>query len=181
MYFLENSVIGLRVLELNDIKSGYGRWFQDEQVCRFNSHHRFPYTEEDLADYIRSAQNQKQMVFAMELLELKKHIGNISLQDIDYVNRSAEIAYIIGEKEYWGKGYAQQASILLLDHAFYQLGLERVSFGTSEENTAMQRLGDKLGFVKEGVKRKAFYKNGRFCDIYEYGLLKEDWMHEKMH
>lgn len=176
MYFLKNDIIGLRTLQETDVKGNYGKWFNDAEVCHYNSHHCFPCGENELLEYIKNIYNNKNtIVFAIEVIGLSNHIGNISLQNIDFINRSAEIAFIIGEKEYWGKGYAKQAAELLIDHAFAQLGMERIYFGTSEENHAMQRLGEKLAFVKEGVRRKALFKNGHFCDIYEYGLLRQEW------
>lgn len=181
MYFLEDNHIGLRTLEDNDVNGNYFNWFNDQEVCRYNSHHRFPMTTNDLAEYIkRSSSKINEIVLAVELKENKTHIGNISLQKINYIDRSAEIAFMMGEKQYWGKGYGSKAASLLISHGFEQLGLQRIYFGTSQENVGMQKIGEKLNFKQEGVRRKALYKNGTFWDIYEYGLLREEWNYKNV-
>ena len=176
MYFLENEKIGLRPLEEQDVEGNYSKWLNDKEVCKYNSHHRYPSSKDELKSYIqRTKGNSSLLVFAIEDKKEKKHIGNISLQNIDFINRCAEIAFLIGEKDYWKKGYAKTAAILLINHGFEQLGLLRIYFGTSSENMGMQGLGERLGFQKEGRRRKALYKNNQFWDIVEYGLLKEEW------
>lgn len=175
MYFLENCKIGLRALEENDVNGEYPNWFNDQEVCKYNSHHRYVMTKNEVIEYAKNCNSKDAIVLAVELKDTKTHIGNISLQNIHYIDRSAEIAFLMGEKEYWGKGYATEAARLLINHAFDQLGLQRIYFGTSENNIGMQKIGEKLNFKREGVRRKAIYKNGAFFDIYEYGLLREEW------
>ena len=176
MYFLENEKVGLRPLSEQDVNGNYSKWLNDKEVCNYNSHHRYPYSKDELRSYVEKTKgNSSMIVFAIEDKEEKKHIGNISLQGIDFINRQAEIAFLIGEKQYWNKGYAKASAILLINHAFEQLGLLRIYFGTSSENKGMQGLGERLGFQKEGQRRKALYKNNQFVDIFEYGLLKEEW------
>ena len=81
---------------------------------------------------------------------------------------------MFGEKKFWGKGYATQASQILLKRAFDELGLHRIYFGTHIQNIRMQRLGEKLGFQKEGVFKDAQYKNGKYNDVIQYALIKEN-------
>lgn len=176
MYFLENDNIGLRNLEEKDVAGSYADWFNDGEVCAYNSHHRYPMTRNRLLEYVKCANGDSStIVFAVEEKKESRHIGNISLQQIDYLNRQAEIAFMFGERKFQGRGYATQAAELLITHAFLELGLNRIYFGTSEENIGMQKVGEKLNFVRGGIKRKALYKHGRFVDIYEYDLLREEW------
>lgn len=176
MYFLEGKRIGLRALVEADTDGNYQNWFHDSDVCMYNSHHRYVMSRRELLEYCRKSQEIKDaVILAVELKETKVHIGNIALQRIHYIDRSAEIAFIFGEKEYWKQGYATEAAAMLIDHAFGQLGLQRIYFGTAKENAGMQRLGEKLCFQREGIRRNAFYKNGAFHDIYEYGLLRQEW------
>lgn len=180
MYFLENEQIGLRYLSEQDVEGAYVDWFNDIEVCKYNAHHRFPMTRTMLLDFVKSSNiDRNSMVFAVDKKKDSRHIGNISLQQIDYLNRQAEIAFMFGDKGSRGKGYATQAAVLMIDHAFMELGMNRIYFGTSEENIAMQKVGEKLNFHYGGVKRKALYKHGKFVDIYEYDLLREEWMLSK--
>ena len=47
----------------------------------------------------------------------------------------------------------------------------------------MKRLAISLGMEKEGVRREAVYKDGKYLDIIEYGVLRRDyetkWFHDE--
>ena len=170
--FLEGKRIYLRPLEEKDLKDNYVSWLNDEQVNKYNSHHVFPYSLEEGLDYIKKSQKDKDiLVLAIVTKQGDMHIGNISLQKIDYINRSAEFAILIGEKKYWHKGYSKEASSLVLLHGFKTLGLSRIYCGTSSKNFSMQKLALSLRMTLEGRRRKALFRNGQLVDILEYGIL----------
>lgn len=174
-FFLKTEHCGLRLLNDNDVEGNYHNWFNDCEVCLYNSHYRFPKTKSELVEYIHEVNRDRHnLVFAIIELESNMHIGNISLQEINYIDRGAELAFMIGEKEYWGKGYAAEVAEVLIKHAFYRLNLHRLYCGTVDNNIRMQKLAEKLGFVQEGVRRQALFKNGSYHDIIEYGKLREE-------
>ncbi len=173
--FLIGAKIYLRTIEESDITVTYQSWFNDPEVCRFNDHHRFPMYLEQMRDYFASViQTRENLVLAIIDKETEKHLGNISLQSIDKVNRSAEFAIIIGDKEAWGKGVGEEAGKLIIVHGFKELNLHRIVCGTSSANMGMQKLALKLGFVEEGRRREAIFKDGKYHDIVEYGMLVEE-------
>ena len=96
----------------------------------------------------------------------------MSLQRIDWINRNAEFAIILGEREFWRKGIGVEAGGLIIRHGFNELGLIRIYCGTSERNAGMKKLALKLGMKEEGRRKKAIYKEGNYLDILEYGILK---------
>lgn len=166
--------IYLKKLSQEELNGNYINWLNDKEVCEFNSHGDTEYTKEMAIAFINSIQNDDtKEVYAVYLKENDLHIGNISLQQIDRKNNSAEIAYLFGEKAYWGKGYAREASELILKRAFEKLNLHRLYFGTHINNIRMQNLGKKLGFQKEGILKDAQLKNGKYNDIILYGRLKK--------
>lgn len=174
--FIAGKRIFLRPLELSDIEKGYLKWFDNEEICQFNSHHRYPMSLESLTSYVNNVNDdRKVIVLAIITKDGNEHIGNISIQNIDYINSHGEFAIIIGEKSAWGKGYSKEAGRLIIEHVFNQLNLKRIYCGTSEYNFGMQKLAESLGFVKEGVRRKHLYKNGIYNDVFLYGLLVEEW------
>jgi RimJ/RimL family protein N-acetyltransferase len=115
-----------------------------------------------------------QLVLAMVLRENDQHFGNIALTHIDTVRRSAEFAILVGEKNFWSKGYGEEAGRLLLDHGFFTLNLHRICCGTFSTNVGMQRLAEKLGMQLEGRRREAAFKDNQWLDILEYGVLREE-------
>lgn len=179
-YFLIGKNVGLRKLLVQDINGSYKEWLNDSEVCKYNSHGRFPVSPEQLQEYIEAnSLGNSNLILAIIDLSTEKHIGNISLQNINYIDRNAEIAYLLGDKEYWGKGRARESSELLIYHGFFQLNLERIYCGTSEENKPMICLAERLGFMQEGIRRNAIYNNGTYHNIIEYGLLKSEYHMEK--
>eukprot|EP01031_Cornospumella_fuschlensis_P002870 gene2870-3590_t len=97
-------MILLRPLAVTDVEGNYRHWFNDPEVNRFNSHGRFPMTPERLGKYVADAElNPNLLVLAVQLKEVGTHVGNISLQGINWIDRNAEIAFILGEMSFQGR------------------------------------------------------------------------------
>ena len=174
--FLVGDKIYLRALVAADAAGPYATWFNDEEVCRGNSHHVFPYTQDAASSYIEYAIGTRDaLVLAIVPKEDHQHIGNIALQKIHPIYHSAEFSIVIGDKSAWGKGYGKEAGRLLCDHGFQTMNLHRIHCGTFSNNKAMQRLAAYLGMKQEGVRREAAFKDGRYLDIIEYGVLKDEY------
>lgn len=174
--FLIGEKIYLRTIEAGDLTESYAQWFNDEEVCRFNSHHRFPNYGQNMSEYYENTiKSRNNLVLAIIDKITDQHIGNVSLQDIDDVNRSAELAIIIGDKDFWDKGVGKEACQLVIDHGFNDLNLHRIYCGTSDENIGMQKLAVKLGFQQEGSAREALFKNGAYRHILNFGLLAHEY------
>ncbi len=174
--FLLGKNIYLRALTEEDCDGPYPGWFNDADVCKGNSHHVFPYSTPAARTYVRQVNNRKdKLVLAIVRSKDNAHIGNIALDSIDFVNRTAELTIIIGDKSCWKKGYSKEAAKLICDHGFLSLNLNRIACGTFENNIGMQKLAEYLGMVKEGVRRKAVYKSGHYLDVVEYGVLRSEY------
>ena len=102
--FLVGKKVYLRVLTESDSEGSYPTWFNDADVCRWNSHHIFPYTLEDAHAYIQQVSgDHHRLVLAAVRSKDDVHIGNIALDRINYINRTAELTIVIGDKTCWGK------------------------------------------------------------------------------
>lgn len=174
--FLIGKNLILRPLRAEDASGNWLRWLNDPEVCRYNSHGRFPRTQSDLVKYYeRVSGSASELVLAVELKEGGVHIGNISLQAIQWVDRSAEFAVLFGEKAHWGKGYSKEAGTLLVEHGFRSLNLHRIYCGTNQDNDGMISLAKHLKMKEEGRRREAIFKDGKFLDILEFGVLAREW------
>lgn len=174
--FLVGERVYLRGLDVEDLQGGYADWLNDAEVCRFNSHHRFPYSVEAARRYIESVNGSRaQIVLAIATRANDLHIGNVSLQNIDPISRGAEFAILLGDKAHWGQGYSREASELIVDHGFRELHLHRLYCGTDERNEGMRKLAAALGMKPEGVRRQAIFKDGAFRDVLEYGVLRDEF------
>lgn len=176
-FIYQTDRIGVRGLSREDLQGNYPHWFNDMEVCRHNSHGVYPKSMEELAAFIDSLRSDRsKIVWAVIEKESGRHIGNVSLQNINFINRNAEFAVLMGEKAYWGKGIAHEAARLLVLHGFNKLNLHRVYCGTAASNSGMQRLADSLHMSREGVRRQALYLDGEYIDVWEYGVLRDDFM-----
>ena len=171
--FLTGARIRLRALTAADVDGPYLEWFNDPEVSRLNSHHVFPYTREDALAWVGALAGRRDaLVLAIELDG--RHVGNISLQGIDPVGRSAELAIVL-DKSVWGTGVGTEAAQLLVAHGFRALNLHRIACGTVAANVGMRKLAERLGMTQEGVRREAVWTDGAYHDIVEYGLLAREW------
>jgi len=174
--FLTGIRIYLRSLIDEDSEGEYLKWFNDEEVCHGNSHHIFPHTKRKILEYISYSQkSHDELILAIVLKSNDKHIGNIAFQNINLIYRSADLTIILGDKSIWGQGYGSEASKLLVRHGFCSLNFHRISCATFDSNIAMKKLALSLGMKEEGRRCEAVYKNGRYLDIIEYGILKYDY------
>lgn len=103
-------------------------------------------------------------------------LGLVSLVSVDYMNQSAEFHIMIGSKEERGKGIGRFAVTEMLNHAFNNMNLHRIELSVLDSNKIAQHLYEKVGFVREGTKRKARFKNGQFVDVHLYSILREDYI-----
>jgi len=74
-----------------------------------------------------------------------------------------------------GKGYAPEATHLIVDYLFLSKSIVRIQAGTQVENVASQKALEKCGFTREGVHRKEMFNRGKWVDICIYSILREEW------
>ena len=152
------------------------RWFNDPNLNKYTSHRTKHMTAGDVQCYTHELKITSNIKAWKVIRKDSSHIGNISLQHIDYINRSAEIAWMISEQ---GKGAGTEAGKQVLDYAFNILNLNRVWCGCVKENIGMVKLAGKLGMKQEGISREAFFLDGRYTDIIQFGILKGEWNEHK--
>jgi ribosomal-protein-alanine N-acetyltransferase len=90
-----------------------------------------------------------------------------------------EIGFGIPEISAQGKGYAQEAVDLLVDYLFAGYPVERIMAFTDQENIPAQRVLEKNGFQQEGKLRRSMFRNGKWCDLFIYGILRQEFYKEK--
>jgi RimJ/RimL family protein N-acetyltransferase len=167
----------LRAFELDDYKK-INAWRRDEEVYRLTGANKYFVSSERDRKWVEEKifNNQREIYLAICLTGTDQMIGYISLSDIDHRNRRAEWSgIVIGEKDYRGHGYASQAIYLLLDYAFSELGLERVSGSWLDDNKVSLFVGKMLGFQQEGILRRYVFKTGRHHDMIIMSILREEF------
>jgi RimJ/RimL family protein N-acetyltransferase len=100
-------------------------------------------------------------------------LGAIGLV-IQPAHAMAELGYWVAVP-CWGRGYATEASRVVLDFGFRTLRLHRIHAHHLVRNPASGRVMQKLGMQLEGIHRHAVRKWGIFEDIAHYAILETDW------
>lgn len=130
-----------------------------------------------LADCLKMQQEGSGARFAIETLAPPGFIGWCSMFRWNPVYRSLGIGYCLDEPA-WGQGYATEAVRAMLTWAYEALDLNRVDAELNTRNLASARVLEKLGFVREGLRREDCIVDGEVSDSWIYGLLRRDWRPE---
>lgn len=105
-------------------------------------------------------------------------VGMISLHPDDSEAKTAEIGYWI-VPEHHNQGYGTEATELLVEYGFDQLGLHRIAARVFEFNEPSKRLLKRVGFTREGIHRETEFIDGEYQNTFWYGLLDHEWRAER--
>ncbi|WP_205503086.1 GNAT family N-acetyltransferase [Rufibacter psychrotolerans] len=130
-----------------------------------------PYAVEHAHQFIRLVQEENPpLTFAITCHD--QLCGVISLvRQTDVYRFTAEIGYWLGEP-FWHQGIAPRAVQLITAYGFQELGLARIYAGIFEYNAASMRVLEKCGYQKEGIFKKAIFKNGKFWNEHRYAIVQ---------
>jgi ribosomal-protein-alanine N-acetyltransferase len=169
---LESKLVRLRQLRYKDIPTMPRLVTAD--VVRYLVHVPYPYETVDARRFInksrRNFQLEKEIDFAIELIDNGSLVGVISLQKIDRVSKNTQMGYWIGN-EYWNMGIATESINLVIHHAFHVLRLHKVYANVLSTNRASIRVLEKNGLKKEGLLKHSIYKEGKFYDVFLFYRL----------
>src|SRR5690606_21548973 len=125
-----------------------------------------PNTPEKMQHFFESQyKSDTRVMFAICDKATNKHIGNVSLRAIHHVHRRGEFGILIGEKNFYGKGYASEATFLMVDYGFRRLNLHSICLGVLSDNPAAKRVYEKVGFKVDGCDREAWWADGKYHDV----------------
>ncbi|MEU2034238.1 GNAT family N-acetyltransferase [Nocardia amamiensis] len=108
--------------------------------------------------------------------DAKLFAGTTSYYDIHPESRSLAIGYTWLGRDWWRTGLNTEAKLLLLTHAFDELGAVRVYWHTDIRNTRSQRAIAGLGAEREGILRKHKRRpDGSWRDTVQFAMTDDDW------
>lgn len=111
---------------------------------------------------------------AIVLRENGKMIGTCGITSYNEENYTVEIGYVISP-QYWGMGIAAEASSVIINLAFCQLGARRVEARYIKENERSKRVMEKCGMSFEGIARNGMFVKGRSRDIGICAMTYDDY------
>ncbi|GIO08117.1 acetyltransferase [Brevibacillus reuszeri] len=173
----QSARVALRKMTAEDVDV-YHAWRNDVEVMQttspFIDNHTWESTQEFVSQVILGSSSSKSYIIVDK--QTQTPIGVTALIQIDLKNRNAECIIDIGAKDYWGKGYGSEALKLLLDYAFLEMNLHRVSLRVFSFNEKAIKLYERIGFQHEGISRQFLFRAGKWHDIVHMGILQEEYV-----
>src|SRR3989304_915470 len=146
-------------------------WETDPELAKLDAAPVIPISySQYLVDYtwdLRAPRTTSRQ-FAVDTLD-GKHIGNCSYYNLDRNRGEAELGIMIGDRDYWNKGYGVDVIIALLEHIFQETKVNRVHLKTLDWNARAQKCFQKCGFTPCGELTR---------DGYNFMLMeisRKDW------
>ncbi len=134
----------------------------------------------DTRDYIRHVARARREGTSFDFVVVEHATGEVvgcaGLNEVrrDRVASRAHVGYWI-RTDRTGRGYATEATVLLITFAFGSLGLARVEIRVAPGNRRSRRIPEKLGVRYEGTSRASERVRGRFLDHRVYALTLPDF------
>ncbi len=143
--------IRLREKRLADALNDYS-WQTDPEMARLDAAPQLTMTfPQYLSDYTSELRYMSSIryPFAVEILD-GTHVGNCVYYGVDETKGEAELGIVIGNRDYWDKGYGTDAVTTLVSYIFRQTNLNRIYLKTLDWNTRAQKCFQKCGFIPYG-------------------------------
>ena len=145
----------------------------DFEVHKYTEQKYIKHSLADIRNFVREKNKSKnEFLYGIFLKKnnLNIHIGNIKLGPVNYIQKTSDISYFIGEKEMWGKGYTTLAIKEIIKIA-KKKGIKKLKAGLYEMNIGSKKVLIKNGFKIEGkFKSEIIYKGKRFI-LYWFGKI----------
>ena len=172
-----SSRIQLKALKKEDAEA-MARWSEDSEYLRnLDTDFAVPRSAEHYRSEIESISSQDNTIeLGIHLISENQLIGFISLNSIEWNNRSGRLAVGIGESKFRHLGIGTEAVKMMIHYAFDELNLNRVGLDVISSNQAAIRCYQKSGFVVEGTIRESILRDGKKMDRIYMGLLRNEWV-----
>jgi RimJ/RimL family protein N-acetyltransferase len=162
----------LAPMDANDAEQ-FTEWFNDlELMVNIDLYHALINVDGERA-FLSNPPNPH--TYSIVDAEKDTLIGNCGLMDVDQLNRIAEVGILIGDKNYFDKGYGTEALRLLLDYGFKALNLHNVMLRVYDYNTRAIKCYEKIGFKKIGARREALHRNLEKHDVVYMDILVDEF------
>jgi RimJ/RimL family protein N-acetyltransferase len=162
--------IKLREKKLSDVRNDY-RWQTDLELSELDATATLEASfSAYLLDYSSNIHRKDHRRFPLAIDTLEgRHIGNCTCYDINIGKAEAQVGIMIGDKDYWGKGYGTDAVKTLVGHIYKTSDFNRLYLKTLDWNNRAQKCFSKCGFTTYGTLKRDGY------NFLLMELKREDW------
>lgn len=172
--YIFGNKVRLRRKKMTDVRNDY-TWQSDAELARLDA---APVLKLSFAvyllDYIETLHRRESNRFPLAIETLDgKHIGNCTCYDIDDRKSEVQVGILIGDRDYWDKGYGTDTINTLVDHIFQSTLLNRVYLKTLDWNLRAQKCFRNCGFVRYSAVNRNGY------DFLFMELSREQWQKKR--
>jgi RimJ/RimL family protein N-acetyltransferase len=145
----------------------------DEDVEPFMSVTRARDRDAVLAEIERSQAEPEE--FGRFVIEVDgRPVGLMGFEVANRRSRIANLGSLAVHPDFRGRRLADEAARLFQRHLIFDLDFHRIQLEIYGFNERAQKHAERSGFVREGVRRKAYDRHGEWVDGVIYGLVRED-------
>ena len=133
---------------------------------------------EELNDVLEDMNSKERKFYFlhMELKESHEQVGSIGYTVVDNtpVGKIVHMGYFTYPR-FWGNGYTTEALKKVIEYAFTENNVYRITTGCLAENIGSERVMQKCGMIKEAEHVDYEWHDGKMKTRLEYRLLKSEW------
>ena len=152
----------------------YTEWLNDYEIAKGVNQYVNMVTITGEKEWLEKGVNEKYN-FAIVCMKDDELLGNISLMNVSFIDKTAELGIFIGNRNYHSNGYGSEAIMLLLNYAFNHINLNNIMLKVYSFNTGAIKAYEKCGFKTFGVWKNSHYFNGEYVDEIFMNVLKDDF------
>jgi RimJ/RimL family protein N-acetyltransferase len=100
--------------------------------------------------------------------------GTMGFERVNVRSRIARLERLAVHPDFRGRRLGDDAARLFQRHLIFDLGFHRLQMEIYGYNERAQRHAERAGWIREGVKRKAYRRGDEWVDSVMYGIVRED-------
>jgi len=149
------------------------RWRTDPEVSQYMYTDFVPSLERQIAwcHRVNADPTKRYWIITVD----GESVGVADIINIDNHNRRCEWAYYLASPSVRGKGIGKSVELNLQRYAFENLNIHKFCCEVFVSNQKVIQIHEKYGSVVEGTRREHIFKGGKYHDIVEMAIFKDDW------
>lgn len=155
---------------MSHLSQEYVDWLNDAEVYKYLESGG-DYTLGKLQEYIQDVIQKDIFFWGIHIQNTGQHIGNIKIDPINQRHGLGEYGILMGEKSEWGKGYAKESSLKVIDFCFNDLNIRKLTLGVVADNISAVHLYKKIEFIEEGIFKNHCLYQGKYCDMIRMAIF----------
>ncbi len=164
----------LKKLNSKNINIEYLKWMNDKEVTKFTEQRFKKHSLLDIKNFVREKNKSKNEFLYGIFIKKKsilKHVGNIKLGPINKIHKSAEISYIIGNRNFWKMGIGTDAVKAIVKIAKKKFKLKKLVAGCYENNLGSIKVLKNNNFKQEAKFISQILYSSKRINMIVYGLI----------